>query len=416
VSAQPAIDSFLSETGAMVGSYLEACVHCGLCAEACHFHEMSGDPRHTPIYKLKPLFKAYKRHKAPFARLMATFGWVPAEVTQAELEEWQELLYDTCTVCGRCTLVCPMGIDIASLVALCRRGMVDAGLAPKELMEVTRRSVEEGSPLGVTPKVLKERIAWLSDEHDVEIPLDKPKADVLLTASSIETMKYPDSLAAMAKILNHAGENWTFHTKGYEATNFGMLTGSREATRVMVTRLVETAEAIGARLIVLPECGHAYGALRWLGANIVGRPLPFEVLHISEYLAKLKREGRLKLRPMTRPITFHDPCQISRRGGATAAPREILSGFATDFREMENAGHANWCCGGGGGVSTIGRADDLRHKVFEIKMRQVEDTGADTLVSSCANCRQTLDDDKAHYQWDRKIDSLVEMVAEHLVD
>jgi Fe-S oxidoreductase len=414
MSAQPAIDSFLSETGAMAGSYLEACVHCGMCSEACHFHEMSGDPRHTPIYKLLPLFRAYKRHKAPFAGLRMMLGWAPAEVTEGELKEWQELLYDTCTMCGRCTLVCPMGIDIAALVAVCRRGMVEAGLAPKDLMEVTRRSVEEGSPLGVTPKVLKERIAWLSDEHDVKIPLDKSKADVLLTASSIETQKYPESLAAMAKILNHAGENWTFHTKGYEATNFGMLTGSREATKVMVTRLVETAEMIGAKLIVLPECGHAYGALRWNGANIIGRPLPCEVLHISEYLAKLKREGRLKLKPLNESITFHDPCQIARRGGATAAPREVLDGF--DLREMDSAGNANWCCGGGGGVSTIGRADALRHKVFEIKMRQVEDTGAGTLVSSCANCRQTFDDGKAHYKWGRKIDSLVEVVAEHLIN
>ena len=414
MSAQAAVESFVRETGSMVAAYLDACVHCGLCAEACHFYEMSRDPRHVPIYKLMPLARTYKRHQAPFAGLKRALGLAPREVTDADLMEWRELLYDTCTMCGRCTLVCPMGIDIASLVALSRRGMVDAGFAPAELMEVTRRSVEEGSPLGVTPKVLKDRLAWLSDEHDVEIPLDKKQADVLVTASSIETMKYPESLAAMAKILNHAGENWTFHTKGYEATNFGMLTGSREATKAMVTRLVETAEAIGAKLIVLPECGHAYGALRWQGANILGRKLPVEVLHISEYLARLKRAGKLKLKPMKESITFHDPCQISRRGGATSAPREVLAGFAGDFREMDNAGNANWCCGGGGGVSTVKSADALRHKVFEIKMRQVEDTGASKLVSSCANCRQTLDDGKAHYKWKRDIDSLVEIVADHL--
>ncbi|MGA7800234.1 MAG: (Fe-S)-binding protein, partial [Gammaproteobacteria bacterium] len=245
-------------------------------------------------------------------------------------------------------------------------------------------------------------------------PLDKPKAQVLLTASSIETMKYPQSLAAMAKILNHAGEDWTFSTRGYEATNFGLLTGYTEVTRIMVTRIVETAEALGAKLVILPECGHAYGALRWSGANIIGRELPFEVLQIAEYLAKIKREGRLKLSPLTESITFHDPCQVARRGGATEAPREVLAGFAQDFREMDHAGDANWCCGGGGGVSTITRANDLRHKVFEIKMRQVADTGASTLVSSCANCRQTFDDDKAFYNWDRNVGSLVELVADHL--
>jgi Fe-S oxidoreductase len=416
MSASAAVNSFINETSAQVGSYLEACVHCGLCAQACPFYEMSGDPRHTPIYKLKPLYDTYKRHKAPFAGVRKMLGLVPAEVTDAELRQWQDLLYDTCTMCGRCTLACPMGIDIASLVALSRRGMVDAKLAPPELMAVAERSRKEGSPLGVTPKVLKERIEWLSDEHDVDMPLDKDRADVLVTASSIETMKYPRSLAAMAKILNHAGENWTYHTHGYEATNFGVLAGSREIAKTMVARLAQTAEAIGAKLVVLPECGHAYGALRWNGANILGRPLPFEVLHISEYLAKLKRENRLKLKPANKSITFHDPCQISRRGGAAAAPRDVLRGFATDFREMDNSGNANICCGGGGGVSTVSRATALRHKVFEIKMQQVETTGARALVSSCANCRLTFDDGKAHYRWDHEIESLVELVAEHLID
>lgn len=414
MSAARAIDSMLGETGAMVGSYLEACVRCGLCAQACPFHEMSGDPRHTPIYKLMPLYKTYKRHKAPFATLRKALGVAPPEVTESELKEWQELLYDTCTMCGRCTLVCPMGIDIASLVALSRRAMVDAGLAPPELMAVAERSQTEGSPLGVTPQVLKERIEWMSDEHDVAIPLDKDRADVLVTASSIEVMKYPASLAAMAKILNHAGENWTYHTHGYEATNFGMLAGSRDVAKAMVARIAQTAESIGAKLVVLPECGHAYVALRWNGAAFLGRPLPFEVLHISEYLAKLKREGRLRLKPLQQSITFHDPCQISRRGGAPTAPREVLRGFATDFHEMESSGHRTVCCGGGGGVSTITRATALRHKVFEIKMRQVAQTGASTLVSSCANCRHTFDDAKAHYRWDHPIESLVELVAEHL--
>ncbi|MEJ2687015.1 MAG: (Fe-S)-binding protein [Gammaproteobacteria bacterium] len=415
MSAQTAVASFLDQTGAMVASYLDACVHCGNCAPACHFYEASGDPRHTPIYKLQPLAKAYRRHKAPFAGFNRMLGLAPAEVTEAELQEWQELIYDTCTMCGRCTLACPMGIDIATHVHVSRRGMVAAGLAPPELMTVVDRSRDEGSPLGVTPEKLKERIEWLREEYDVDIPLDKPKAQVLLTASSIETMKYPEALAAMAKILNHAGEDWTFSTRGYEATNFGLLAGQIEVSETMVCRIVETAEALGAKLVILPECGHAYGALRWSGANIIGRELQFEVLQIAEYLAKLKREGRLQLSPLTESITFHDPCQVARRGGATDAPREVLAGFAQDFREMDHAGNGNWCCGGGGGVSTISRANDLRHKTFEIKMRQVEDTGAGTLVSSCANCRQTFDDDKSFYKWDRNVGSLVELVEDHLV-
>ena len=59
-------------------------------------------------------------------------------------------------------------------------------------------------------------------------------------------------------------------------------------------------------------------------------------------------------------------------------------------------------------------AADLRHKVFQIKMKQVEDTGADTMISACANCRLTMDESKAHWNWGHGLDSLVEILAENL--
>ncbi|MDE2352762.1 MAG: (Fe-S)-binding protein, partial [Alphaproteobacteria bacterium] len=181
-------------------------------------------------------------------------------------------------------------------------------------------------------------------------------------------------------------------------------------------RLVDAAEAIGAKTMVIPECGHAYGVMRWSAANMLGRKLPFEVLHISEFMAQLKREGRLKLKPMAESLTYHDPCQISRRGGCTKEARYLLDGFATDFREMTPTANYNWCCGGGGGVQAIARAAELRYKVFKIKMDQVEATGARTMISSCSNCRLTMDESKAHWKWDKGIGSLVELVADNLIE
>ena len=48
------------------------------------------------------------------------------------------------------------------------------------------------------------------------------------------------------------------------------------------------------------------------------------MLHISEYLARGIKEGKIRLRQWPESVTFHDPCQVSRRGGATAAPREVM--------------------------------------------------------------------------------------------
>ena len=411
IDVQAAANKFLALSSGNLGAYMEACVHCGQCAEACHFYEATGDPRYTPAYKLFPMARAYKRSKPP----LSWFGGAP-KITAADLAEWEELLFDSCTMCGRCTMACPMGIDISAIVAASRQAFVAAGLGPEDLLQAADNARDKGSPLGVTKEVLEDRIEWLEDEHEIEIPLDKETADVLLTLSSVEVMKYPVSVVAMAKLLNRAGVDWTLSTKGYEATNFGFLAGKIDIAKILIERIVDAAESVGAKTVIIPECGHAFGVMRWAGENILGRPLPFDVMHITEYLAALKREGRLAFKPLDEPVTYHDPCQISRRGGAAEEARYLLEGFATDFREMSPTGNQNWCCGGGGGVQAISRAADLRHKVFKIKMDQVEETGAGTVLSSCANCRLTMDESKEHWHWDRELDSLVEVLAEHLVE
>ena len=404
---------FAKDFGRTAALYMESCIHCGNCAEACHFYIQTQDPKFTPIWKIEPFKQAYKREASPFSWLYRTFNLKPA-VTVERLQELQELIYDSCTMCGRCTMVCPMGIDIAGLVGLARHGMFAAGLVPHELWAVAERAAREGSPLGATPKVLKGRIEWLSDDYDVEMYVDKPKADVLVTFSSIEIMKYPESLVATARILNHAGYSWTVSSAGYEATNFGMMSGNTEWQKQMTMKLIDAAIACGAKTLVLPECGHAYMALRWQGANMLGRPLPFRVLHISEFIAENIVSGRIRVNKVGKSVTFHDPCQVSRRGGATSAPRSVLAALGLEQRETADSGGLNFCCGGGGGVIANRRADELRYKAFEIKMRQMDATGADMLLTSCANCRQTFDDGAAHFQWDKPMGSLLELVAEQL--
>ena len=93
-----------------------------------------------------------------------------------------------------------------------------------------------------------------------------------------------------------------------------------------------------------------------------------------------------------------------------------MEALGLDLREMTPTGDFAWCCGGGGGVITNHRADKLRYKVFELKMDQVEATGADTVLSTCSNCRQSYADAKEHFSWDRKIESLLELVADNIVE
>ena len=412
---EKAMTNFAKDFGRVTATYMEACIHCGACAHACPFYEASGNPRHTPIWKIEPFKQAYKREAGPLAFFYKTFNLKP-KVTVDELKEWQELLYDTCTMCGRCTLICPMSIDIATLVGMARHGMFHAGLVPHELYTVTEKAQREGSPLGATPQVFEDRVEWMGDEHEVDMHMNEDEAEVLVLMSSIEIQKYPESMAATAKILNQMGKTWTFRTDGYEATNFGLLSGNTEWQKEMSMKVIATAEKIGAKLVILPECGHAYQALRWQGANMYGKPLPFKVQHISEFLADAVDAGALKLKTINKTVAFHDPCQISRRGGATSAPRKVLEALGVKLIESKSGGSMNTCCGGGGGVITIHRADTLRYKVMGAKFRQLGETGAEMMVTSCSNCRQNFDDSGEKLNWDKQMNSLLELVADNLVE
>jgi Fe-S oxidoreductase len=94
----------------------------------------------------------------------------------------------------------------------------------------------------------------------------------------------------------------------------------------------------------------------------------------------------------------------------------VLAALGLQLTELKDHGIHGLCCGGGGGVVSNARAAPLRHKVFEIKRRQVEDTGAKRLVTSCGQCRITLEAGAKHAHWDRKVESLLELVADNLAD
>lgn len=407
VRVERAMNGFIKDFGVLAAAYLETCVHCGFCAEACHFHQVTKDPKYTPILKVEPFKQAYKREYGPFALVYKTLG-LKHKVTIDELEHWQELLYDSCTECGRCSLICPMGIDIAALIIEARHGMAAAGLVPRELW------AQDGASPEPTPDDLRTRLLSLGRENGVEIVIDKPKADIVCTLFPDDVARYPKSVVGTARILNHLGLSWTFRSADAAVTALDLYSSKVEWQKETTLKLIENAIATGAKTLVLPECGQAYGALRWEGANIYGKPLPFKVQHISEFLAEQVQAGKLKLNPVGKTATFHDPCQVSRRGGVTEAPRIVLAALGLDLKEMFPTKGTNWCCGGGAGVNAIKRAEPLRYKVFRLKMEQVDDTGAELPVTSCSGCRKTFDDGQAHYHWDKTMLSLVELVADNL--
>jgi len=414
--AEIATAKFLEQTDSEAASFFEACVHCGECAEACHFFLSSGDPKHTPTYKLEPMVRAYKREKAPFSSLKKMLGLAPSPVTEDELREWETLVYDSCNMCGRCTLVCPMGIDIAGTIRKMREGYAAIGMIPEGLERSADFVRKTSSPMGVTIKALKAQIGHQEKATGIPIEIDKKGADYMAIFSSMEIMGYPEVLGAYAKLFKQAGVSWTISSVAYEATNVGVQIGSGPLARDILKRVVDAAEELEVKHVISPECGHAYGAIRWAGPNMMGRQFKFEVIHIIELLDKLRREGRIPAgKKDARRITLHDPCQIIRRGGLLKEPRSLLDDSCENFVEMKGAGVTNFCCGGGGGVSANPRADGLKTAAFSLKVEQLNGIeGLEAVVVPCGNCRTVFEDGLDEYGVDLEIIGLSELVAQTL--
>jgi Fe-S oxidoreductase len=411
------LEAMRAQMDTRVMSYMSSCVHCGICAEACLFYTETGDARYTPIYKVEPLRKLWRQEYTFWGKLAASMG-LTKKLTEQDLADWEELVYDGCTMCGRCSLVCPVGIDIAYMIRKVKEGLCAAGYSPGDLVEAGKRAVEIGSPMGVTLKTLQATIRAQEKETGLKVPLDVEGADYLCLFSSGEIAGFPEFIGSLAKIFKATGVSWTISSEYFEATNTGVQLGNSNMAATLVERVVAAAEKLKVKYVISPECGHAYTTIRWDAPNFIGRPLPFKVVHIMELLDELRRDGRLKTDGVSNEkLSYHDPCNAGRRGGVLDQPRNLMNMVAPNYVELPETGAMNWCCGGGGGVSSNERADELRLKVFSAKKRQLDAVNIEGLVTACSNCRHMMEDGlEDNDMHDIELLGITELVADHLVE
>ena len=106
-SVEKGIQAIKAQIDAPVASFFSACVHCGLCAEACLFYTETGDPKYTPINKVEPMRRIWEREYTLLGKAKAALG-LSKDVDEETFTEWETLVYDGCSLCGRCSLVCPV--------------------------------------------------------------------------------------------------------------------------------------------------------------------------------------------------------------------------------------------------------------------------------------------------------------------
>lgn len=391
---------------------LEVCARCGICAEACHYYAADPRPEHVPAARAEQLRKVYRSEHDFLGRVFP--GWNGAgRLTEEKLAGLAEIAFNKCTLCYRCTANCPMGVDTPLLMTALRAMATATGNAPEVLEMLADSAIEKGRHPEIYLEFFEESIKDMEAElqaltgnPQARIPLRKKGARMLYVA-----LAGAHTILPAAAIFDTIGEDWTLSI--FEAANYGLFLGDAGRAREIARRIVDEATELGVEEIVISECGHAYYAMRWLAPNWFGEAFTFRVRSIVEVLAEYIREGRLQLDASANPetITYHDSCNLGRKGGVLEEPRLILKAVASRFIEMTPNREEAYCCGGGAGLVANPEAYELRMLAGKPKAEQVQRSGAQVVAAACENCRLQLGDLSGHYGLGVGVVALADLVA-----
>jgi Fe-S oxidoreductase len=391
---------------------LEVCARCGICAEACHYYRAEPKVEHVPAYRAEQLRSVY-RHEHDFLSRLIPIWTRSKKLDESTLTSLTEIAFSQCTLCRRCTVNCPLGVDTPLTMRAVRAMASAAGTAPEILVMLADAAIEKGKDPSFFKEIFLEQIQEMEEQlrditgdPNATIPVEKQGAKILyVPLSGAHTILPP------AVVFNTAKEDWTLSI--FEAANYGVFLADMGRAREVAKRIVDEANRLGVKEIVIAECGHAYASYRWDVPNWFAGTFNFKVRSLIEVLVDYIQEGKIIVDPAAIPesVTYHDSCNLARNGGLIEEPRYILRKIATDFREMTPNKAEALCCGGGGGLVALAEYTERRIAAGKPKADQIRNTGARMVVAACENCRLQLGDLNEHYNLNVHITALTDLVV-----
>jgi Fe-S oxidoreductase len=384
------------EAGARLKAYVDTCVHCGLCSEACHYYlSHDNDPKFSPVGKVKQTIWEMLKKKG---KVDAAFIKQAARITHTE-----------CNLCKRCAMYCPFGIDIAYMMLLVRRIIHLLGVTPLYIQDTAHSHSVTYNQMWVKPDEWPDTLQWQEEEAQAEIPtlripLEKEGAEIMYSVIGPEPKFQAQLIYQAAVIMDVAGVDWTMPASaGWDNSDMAMFTGDNELMGRLKRAHFDTAARLKVKKIVMGECGHAFRSVydvgnRWLGYRMP----PIPIVHAIEFYHDLLKAGKIRIKKKyERTVTLHDPCNVVRGGGLAEKARYVAHAVCEKVVEMTPNREHNYCCAAGGGVINAGppykmtRVDGNRIKaeqLFAVKAR-----GAKTMITPCHNCHSGLEDINHYY-------------------
>jgi Fe-S oxidoreductase len=345
-----------------------SCTECGRCQDAC--------PAFATGKTLSPKLVIMGLRDQLLARDAAPL--VPSAVPE-------ESVWD-CVTCGACVEACPVSIEHVDQIVDLRRHLVMVESSFPAEAEPMLRDVERASnPWG---KAQSERADWAS-ELGVRVLAPGDAAPAYLywvgCAASFDE-RARTAAVSTARLLKSAGVDFAILGPRESCTGDpARRIGNEYVFQAFAEQNVATLNEAGASKIIT-GCPHCFNTLANEYPDFGGG---FEVLHHSQLLAQLVREGRLRpQRSDGRSITYHDSCYLARHNDVVEAPRELVSAVGHPV-EMARSRRRTFCCGAGGAHMWM---EERAEPINAERVREAAATGADTLAVACPFCTVMLDD------------------------
>jgi len=299
----------------------------------------------------------------------------------------EEVLWD-CTTCRACMEACPVFIEHIDKIVDMRRNLVLEQAMMPETAEMVLRCIEDrghscrGTTYSRGDWCLPLGLPSISEDQDVDIIYWVGCAASLEERSMKVAVAVADVLRAAGTKVGVMCEDET--CCGEPARRLG----NEYLFQMQALKNIEVFKKYGIKKILV-SCPHCYNTFKNEYPQFGGE---LEVVHHSQLIADLIRQGRLKLsNALEQTITYHDACYLGRHNGIYESPRQVLRAIpGAKMVEMERSRGRSFCCGGGGGHFWMEEREGVR--ISEMRTEHAINTKADILATACPYCLQMFED------------------------
>ena len=362
-----------------------ACIQCNRCQDVCPASATgkSLSPAAYEINKRMELNRLAKTEPgfesgSPSPRPLLQFALSPEAA-------W------ACTTCGACMEVCPVQDEqMLDIVDIRRHQVMMEGEFPQQLQTAFRGMERAKNPWGINHE---QRLAW-ADGLNVRTIEENPEPEVLYWVGCAASYDPASQKTARAfvQLLDHAGVDYAVLGKQECCTgDTARRSGNEYLYRQLADQNVSTLNVVKPKLIVAtcPHCLNSVGKeYKQIGGD-------YKVVHHTEYLNDLVKQGKLEAVPSSASVTYHDPCYLGRHNHVYDAPRNLLNILSNDFTELPRNKENGFCCGAGG-AQFWKEEEEGTERISDNRFREVQETLAPkgdekVLAVGCPFCKSMMD-------------------------